>query len=255
MVKSGVPLAPTLMKTNVQRISSGFTLIELLVVVVIIATLASLTFLGFSRMRAAGDRAATVAIMRQLQVANMGYAIDNNGQYVPIAEKDKDGALSMEWYKNPKVRAYLTGDPNETEKSANELLVAPVSVLDPIVVRKKQRQWDRISASYGINSTGLTWPTNDQSPPMSYKISQVANPGRTAFIASATNYMISHGDRYLWKSGPVEGKTTTNKMAFRHENKAVVIYYDGSTGFITPGDLAEFDRKGGIANPFWKATP
>lgn len=243
------------MKTTSRRFSTGFTLVELLVVIVIIATLASLTFLGFSRMRAAGDRAAAVAIMRQLQIANMGYAIDNNSQYVPIAEKDKDGGLSMEWYRNPKFRAYLSGNPNDTEKSGAEMLVAPSSVLDPIVVRKKQRQWDRLSASYGINSTGLTWPTNDQSPPMSFRISQVANPGRTAFIASATNYMISYAGRNLWKSGPVEGKTTTDKMAFRHDNKAIVIYYDGSTGFVTPAEIAGFDQKGGVANPFWKATP
>lgn len=242
------------MKTNTQRASAGFTLVELLVVIVIIATLAALSLVGFSRMRAAGDRAAAIATMRQLQVANMGYAIDTNGQYIPIAEVDTGGGLTMEWYKNPKFRAYLSGNPNETEKPANEMLVAPVGNLDPIVVRKKQRQWDRLSASYGINSTGLTWPKSDKDPYMSYKISQVANPGRTAFIASATNYMVSYGGRFLWKTQPVEGKTTTDKMAFRHDNKAVVIFYDGSTKLITQGDIAEIDREGGVAHPFWKAT-
>ena len=134
-------------------------------------------------------------------------------------------------------------------------LQAIVDHLDPVVVRSKKRQWDRLSASYGFNATGLKWPTNNLSAPMSYKLSQIANPGRTAFIVSATNYQVTYGGRFLWKSSPVEGKTTTDKIACRHGNKAIVIYYDGSTGFITLADLAAIDGKGGVANAFWKATP
>lgn len=241
------------MKIPTYRKHAGFTLTELLVVITIIVTLASISMVSITRMRAAGDRAAAVTVMRQLQVANMGYAIDNNAQFIPIAEKDKSGGLAMEWYRNPRFRSYLTGDPNEDQKNPSQMLVAPNGVLDPIVVRRKQRQWDRLSASYGINATGLTWPTNDLSPPMSYKVSQVANPGRTAFIVSATNYQVSYAGRKLWKDSPVEGKTTTDKIAFRHDQKAIVIYYDGSTGFINLGDIARFDSAGGNAHPFWKA--
>lgn len=243
------------MKIPTYRKHAGFTLTELLVVITIIVTLASLSMLGISRMRAAGNRAAAVTIMRQLQVANIGYATDNNGQFVPIAEKDENGGLAMEWYRNPKFLSYLTGNPNEADKSTSQLLAAPPSVLDPVVVRSKKRQWDRLSASYGFNATGLTWPTDSRSAPMSYRLSQVANPGRTAFIVSATNYQVSYAGRKLWKDSPVEGKTTTDKMAFRHDQKAIVIYYDGSTGLVSPADIAGFDRNGGNSNPFWKALP
>lgn len=242
------------MKIKTRRTTTGFTLVELLVVILIIATLAALTVMGFSKMRAAGDRAAAVSIMRQLVVANMGYSTEYNGQFVPIAEKDESGGLAMEWYRNPKFLTFLTGDPKEFEKSGSQLLLAPPGSLDPIVVRARQRQWDRLSASFGLNATGLTWPENFKSPPMSFKLSQIANPGRTAFIVSATNYQVTFGGRYLWKSAPVEGKTTTDKTAYRHGGKAVVIYYDGSTGFVSQTDMAAFDAKGGIANPFWKAT-
>ena len=235
--------------------SKGFTLVELLVVITIIITLAALSLAGFGKMRTAGDRAAAVSTMRQLAIANMGYSTDNNGQFVPIAEMDENGGLAMEWYRNPKFLTYLTGDPKETEKTGARLLVGPTGTLDPVVVRSKKRQWDRLSASYGFNATGLKWPTNNLSAPMSYKLSQIANPGRTAFIVSATNYQVTYGGRFLWKSSPVEGKTTTDKIACRHGNKAIVIYYDGSTGFITLADLAAIDGKGGVANAFWKATP
>lgn len=243
------------MKNSVNRYPAGFSLVELLVVIVIIVTLAALSMVGFGRMRKAGDRAAAVAIMRQLVVANVGYSTDNNGQFVPIAEKDENGGLAMEWYRNPKFLTYLTGDPAETEKSGSQLLLGPVGSLDPIVVRSKKRQWDRLSASYGLNATGLTWPANSQSPPMSFKVSQIANPGRTAFIVSATNYQVTYGGRFLWKSSPVEGKTTTDKIAYRHGNQAVVVYYDSSIGFVTQSDLAAIDGNGGVSNAFWKATP
>ena len=241
------------MKTSQPRAAAGFTLVELLVVVLIIATLSALSLIGFRRMRAAGDRASTITVMRQMQVANASYSIDHNGRYVPIVSKGEGGAISMEWYRDPTFLSYLTGDPALLDDLEKEVTV-PTGVLDPVVLRAKKRQWERLSASFGFNSTGLTWPTDSTSAPMSHLSSKIENPGKTAFIATATNYMVSHAGRNLWKDAPVEGKTTTDKMAFRHGDKAVIVYYDGSTGFITQDDIRRFDANGGINNPFWKAT-
>ena len=206
-------------------------------------------------MRAAGDKASAMAIMRQLQVANFSYANDHNGQFVPIAGKDAGGALNQEWWRDGVFRPYLTGDPNDAQKTADQLLTAPTNLLDPVVVRTKARQWDRLSASYGFNSTGLTYPTDNTSPPYAYKPFQVNDPTRTAFIVSATDYTVNYAGRNLWQSAPVEGKTTNSKMAFRHGGKAIVIYYDGSSGLIAPADISRFDAEGGVTHPFWKAKP
>jgi len=232
---------------------SGFTLVELLVVILIIIVLASLSVFALSRMRAAGDRAATISIMRQLQIANYSYANDHNGQYVPIISKGSGGGIDMEWYRDASFITYLTGDPAVMEKTPVEMLTADSGILDPIVVRKKQRYWDRLSSSYGFNSTGLTYPKDDTSVPYAYRVTEINDPSRTAFIVTATDYTVTYAGRNLWESSPVEGKTTNSKMAFRYDKKAVVVYYDGSTGFITKGDIARFDASGGINHPFWKA--
>jgi len=243
------------MKAQVSRARTGFTLVELLVVITIIAVLAALVVAGFSRMRAAGDRATTISIMRQLQIANVGYANDHNGQYVQIVAKNSGGVISMEWYRDPSFLTYLTSDDTLLTKGPNEAVTVPISVLDPVVVRAKQRQWEKLSASYGFNSTGLTpYPSDDKSPPYSYKAIQITNPTRTMFMATATDYTVTYAGRNLWQSKPVEGKSTDSKMAFRHGGKAIIVYYDGSTGFITPGDLKRFDSEGGAAHPFWKGN-
>ncbi len=90
---------------------------------------------------------------------------------------------------------------------------------------------------------------------MSYKLSQNANPARTAFIISATDYQASFTGRDLWKTTPVEGKIPNSKIAYRHDQKAIVIYYDGSTGLVSMADMLAIDARGGANTPFWKATP
>lgn len=233
---------------------SGFTLVELLVVILIITVLSTFSFLAFSRMRAAANQVKTIEVMHQLHLANTEYAIDHNGQYVPIVSKDSGGAINMEWWRNPTFLSYVTGDSRYLEKDPGQTLTVPVEFLDPIVVRAKQRQWDRLSASFGFNSTGLTYPTNDTSVAYCFRSNQITDPPRTAFLVTATDYTVNYAGRFLWKSKPVEGKTTDSKMAYRHNNKAIVVYYDGSTGLITYADIARFDANGGNNNPFWRAN-
>ena len=232
--------------------SRGFNLVELLVVILIIATLASLMFLGLSRMRAAGDRAATVSIMRQLQAANYAYANDHGGQFVPLQSKDDKGAISVTWHQNSSFLANLTSD--DSALNRNELINnnPPVSILDPIVVRAKKRLWNMLFASYGYNQENM--PTSGPSFDKSFKISQITNGSRSAAFVTGTDHYLKYSGRLLWTKTSVEGKSTDGRMAFRHAGKAIVVYYDGSSGFITQADIKAYDAKGGLANPFWKAN-
>lgn len=230
----------------------GFTLVELLVVITITVILAALSVLGFSRMRAAGDRATTVGVLRQLQMANVGYSADHNGQYVPLSSMDENKNRINDWHQSSVFLAYLTGDGSNLEKGQPVTSSVPVSVLDPVVVRAKQRLWNRLFASYGYNSVGM--PALSPGKDRSFKVSQVTNPTLTAAFITATDWIAKYEGRLLWESAPVEGKSTDGKIAFRHGDRAIVVYYDGSSGMITPEDIRRFDKRGGANHPFWKAN-
>lgn len=229
----------------------GFTLVELLVVILIVTVLSVVGFFGYSRIRAAGDRAATVAVLRQLQMANYNYASERTGQYVPCETYDEQTGMTVAWHQNSVFLAYLTGDTSAVERGEKVNNKVPGSILDPIVVRAKRRLWDQLFASYGYNQEHM--PTFGPSRDRSFKIAQVTDPTRTAAFVTATDHYLKYSGRYLWTKTSREGKSTDGRMAFRHNNSAIVVYYDGSSGFITQADLRRFDRSGGLNHPFWKA--
>lgn len=243
------------MKIPILRSSPGFTLVELLVVIVIIATLAALSMMGFTRIRASADQAATVAVMRQLQIANVGYATDHNGRYVIYRYIDPDG-IKIYWYRDFEFLAYLTGNQElvgKTLSEVNEDTVVPESLLDPTVVRARKRSSTRLSASFGMNYEFMKVLKNEDGSTETFvRSSNLTNASRTAAFITATDSAARYASRKLWWSSPVEGKSTDGKLAFRHGDKAVVAYFDGSTGLITKQDIDRFDAKGGKANPFWK---
>lgn len=81
----------------------GFTLVELLVVIVIILTLAALSFSVFTKMRARADNILAVSNMRQIGVALSSYLSDND--HLPtFMDEGVSPAISTA---NPYTQAYV----------------------------------------------------------------------------------------------------------------------------------------------------
>ena len=172
------------------RSARAFTLVELLVTVTIIIVIAALSFSGFSRMRKSGDRAAAMRNLSQLQLANISYAQDHGGQFVPVSEFNDTGGAYVAWMDNPKFLAMLKGD----------------------------------AASYYAD-------------------------GRVDKTTPNVNYAA----RFRWQGAEaVEGASTNQKIAYRHHDKALVVFYDGHTEEISMADMRRFDALGGSNHPFWK---
>lgn len=236
------------MKHSSSRTSSGFTLVELLVVITITIVLAALTVVGLSRMRAAGDTATAVRNIRQLQVANVSYATEHDGRYASYFILDEDGKKNY-WYRDLGFLAELTGD-NSQLTSADPNKDVPSSLLDPTAYRAKKKSYDLLSGSYGMVHDFMI-KRSDQDTERYTTINEITNPSRTAAFLTTTDLSARYESRNLWWSEPVEGKTTNGKTAFRHGNKAIAVYFDGSTGLISREDINRFDANGGKKNVFW----
>jgi prepilin-type processing-associated H-X9-DG protein len=235
------------------RPKAAFTITELLVVIVIIITLAALGFTGLSRMRKAGDKVVATRSLSQVQIANAGYAADNNGQFVPLYAFDDTGAKYTHWYKRADFLGYLKGDAAVYYPNGSVNWSLPTNLLDPVAVRASKESYNMMDGSFGYNANGLPnlgWGKPNASP--SFRVSQLTSPERSAAFMTATDWNVSYASRFKWQSSPTEGLSRDQKLAYRHSGKALVAYYDGHIGEVSIADLKKFDAEGGANHIFWK---
>jgi prepilin-type N-terminal cleavage/methylation domain-containing protein/prepilin-type processing-associated H-X9-DG protein len=231
----------------------GFTLTELLVVIAIIAVLATLAFLGTNRVRDMANKSNSIRNLSQLQIANTTYASDHNGKFVPLKIIDGGGKAGNRWFQDVKYLATLTGKPAE-ELEKNPTTAIPLEMLDPKVVRARKPQHDRIYTSYGMNDTSIggSKPNTEYA----YNLNQLSDPSRSMVFATATDLRATYVSRYAWDfKNPKDEKSSGGEIAYRHGNKALVVYFDGHVGEMGKADFEAIDKAGGVSNVFWKAQP
>ena len=243
----------TSLNTNLTR-SRGFTLVEILVTVTIMITLASMAVVGTKKMRESADTVTAIKRISGFTHANSLYATENNGRYVAAYSFDDESKPGIPWHYNPVFLEALIGE-NLSLEEAEEFEGVdglPEQVLDPKVVREKERQWSRVSASFAYNNENVPgggWGQPGTS--RAHTLYSVKNPSEAFAFITATDWIANYGGRLLWKKSPVEGKTNDSKIAYRHGGKAVVAFYDGHTGTMTIDEMRKIDKVGGIGNVFW----
>jgi prepilin-type N-terminal cleavage/methylation domain-containing protein/prepilin-type processing-associated H-X9-DG protein len=232
----------------------GFTLIEVLVTITIMVTLAGLGLIGTKKLRSSADTVTTLKRISGFAHANAMYAIDHNGRYVAAYSFDEESTPGTPWHYNPAFLESLLGKTLEIEDAEEFEGIdgLPEHVLDPSVVRAKKFQWSRISASFAYNNENVPgggWGQPGTS--RAHTVNSVKNPSESFAFITATDWIANYGGRLLWKKSPVEGKTSDSKIAYRHNGKAVVAYYDGHGGVISMAEMRKIDTLGGINNVFW----
>lgn len=237
-------------KTTFPGIRRGFTLTELLVVILIIAVLAALSFLGMRRIREVADKAGSTRNLAQLQVANVAYATDNNGSFVPIRVNDENGKPTR-WFEDEDFLKNLVGE--VLDSSGRQVKTVPIQMLDPKVVRAQKTLFDRIYTSYGMNDTGLKLGS-EPNLNSSHKLGRMPDPARSMAFATATDFRINYNSRFNWDfENPSDSKTADGSIAYRHGDKVLVVYFDGHVGEMSKADFKEIDKsKGGKNSAFWK---
>lgn len=236
--------------------SSGFTLTELLVVMVILATLVALAFMGLRRVRDMADKTGAIRNLSQLQIANVSYATDNGGNYVPKQFNDEKGNRAGWWFQVPEFLNHLRGEfPIPDDKP---LETVPHSLLDPKVVRAKRELYYSLAGSFGINETNLPTSQGPNARPAN-TVENVTRPDQSMAFATATDLGVRYPARLTWFARAPdkrEGKTKDGGLAYRHGDKIVVVYFDGHVGELSKAEMEEIDRsKGGVDSPFWRPKP
>ena len=229
----------------------GFTLVELMVVILIIAILAVLAFMGTQRVRDMADKTAAIRNLSQLQIANTSYATDNSGKYVPFLVNDENGNRAGWWYQVPEFLNYFRGEVNDSKGNPSQSV--PLSMLDPKVVRAKLPFYYSMAGSYGLNITGLPSAIGVSLARPAHTVTSVTRPELSMAFASATDVRVAYSSRFNWRG--VEGKTSDGGIAYRHGNKALVVYFDGHVGEVSKAEMKEIDSsKGGSKGSFWLPT-
>lgn len=222
------------MKNTRNTSSPGFTLVELLVVIAIIAVLVTFTVTVSFSFRKQADRTSAMNAMRQLQIANISYATENNGSFVPPEADIKDGngvvTGTYQWFENPDFISQLKGAQATYSGGTEPDVSLPVSLMDRAVVRAK-------SVNTSLDDCfGYTAPATGEP----YRQAQVSTPADSA--------------AFITFDGPFVEHSTRGQIAYRHKEKALVVYYDGRAAILEKKDVDRIDDDGGASNPFWNAS-
>lgn len=174
----------------------AFTLIELLVVIAIIAILAAILFPVFSQAKAQAKKASSLSNMRQVGLASLMYASDNE-DYFPLTERGGDVSDAAEFYWGDMILPYT---------KSWQVLTAPGqagTIQFKTTVPSYSQQW---SYHYGINdvtdSSAACTPDGSGSGPDNPQCVHKGAAGKNGSVIQAPASII-----YVADSVPAAGDT------------------------------------------------
>jgi prepilin-type processing-associated H-X9-DG protein len=191
--------------------TKAFTLVEVLVTTMLICGLAALLFPAFGRTLSRSREARCLSGLRQLQQANILYAQDNDGKYVPTFANDSGGQSS--WWMTDRAFVTLLGRPTTVTAAI------PANLRCPLAKVSGEPGW-------GYNSTGLSGGSGEPNAVRQLRQAQIARPSQTIAFIDALDRQVfsSSADKYTG-----EEKKSTHAVAYRHGNKNVAnaVFWDG----------------------------
>jgi prepilin-type N-terminal cleavage/methylation domain-containing protein/prepilin-type processing-associated H-X9-DG protein len=221
----------------------GFTLIELLVVISVIAVLAGMLIPAVGMVREMAHGTSCRSLMRQYGMANMLYAGDNEGAYVPSVQNDASGTAYMKWYSNRDFIEYLDRSPAGTTIFSNKS-----SIDKPLWCPKTRAIQISVSEVYGMNRTnGLNYTSPNIE--ITCRTTQVNTPSESMMMADSLNFFLSYTYSPLYVAYENELQASqSNVVATRHRGSANVVFFDGHVEAVTGSWVS---RQTNIS-PFWK---
>ena len=248
-----------------RRAFGGFTLIELLVVIAIIGILAAILFPVFAAAQESGRRARCSQQLKQLVQANLAYADDYSGRFVPAAS-DISGANLHRWHG---VRATSDRDFDPAKgplwpylgKSGGIKKCPLLSVLKS-KAQASNLAYESGGGGYGYNYlyVGGTYYCNNYTvaPKLASTTHDLASPTRTVMFTDAA--MVTAGTNgaalveesmayppYLPdSSGAVDTTLMSPSIHFRHGGRACIGWCDGHVTSVAMSFSMESENAYGV---------
>lgn len=211
--------------------ATGFTLVELLTVIAILGVLTVITIPVVGKVRESSRAVQCLGNLRQLQLANLTYAAERRG-YVPILLIDSENAGRRTlWYQNTDFLAHLPTV--RTSSSVN-----PLKLDESMQCPTARALANPKDFTYGTNAHGRggEWTAG-----LVRQVTKadVQRPARTLAFADGLDWQL-YADGAVGYSGDLETLTSSSShlVAYRHGDRANVVYFDGHTARLSPSALA-----------------
>lgn len=212
----------------------GFTLVELLVVIAIIAILAALILPSLGRAKASARQVACLNHVRQLAMAQIEYAQDNDG-FISRESFLTDGTTWNLW---AQVRSPIAYDV-WYNALANYLKEPPASYYAPSAVRSEFYEFGRVtqcpearfSGNAGVDSVAFfSLAMNSKLilvPQATIRLDSVKLPSRTALFLD--NRLESDAPVDSWQPNDNLGQPSSyaSRFAARHKRRGNIAFVDG----------------------------
>ena len=228
--------------------SKAFTLIELLVVISVVALLMAVLMPALAAARSGGKALVCKSNLRQLLIASIGYATENDGSYVPAASDMWDNAGLHRWHG----RRDALDEPFDPLRGplASYLADGQVKECPAKLDFTRGGDWntnfEQGCGGYGYNMTYIgsrLWQsgvnaagTSKNACAATTRMTEIASPGRTLMFAdtamsndgkSLIEYSFAEPPFTVYNGRPLSSFYMSPSIHFRHKGRANIGWADG----------------------------
>lgn len=243
------------------RNKRAFTLIELLVVIAILAMLLSIIAPALKKAKAMGRRLVCLSLIRSYGTANMVYAAEYDGRFVPFSQESASGHegdygyWDERWPENMEYRRNLTLDarvkildngwedpyifPKELMCPAHDVQFTEAYLLEV----EAELGW-KMRLSYALNtelwvgaSTDnlIAWYPSDKIY-RGHISTEMKSPSARLMFVDSNHYQTRYDRANYLEFWDIYGDTTLAEnwaqVAYRHSEGASIAFFDGHAGYM-----------------------